>query len=661
MSGIVQQLAEAVQAKSAVPTPKVGSLMEFLTKHARVKTSGGQYVPYGLEGREPLIEIIETFDLVLGSKTGKPLADATLDICGGAQFGKTILALNIGAYVTACRWMNWGYYLPDDDLVQGIVDTKLRPDVIEQIPWLQDLMAVGVIENDRGKAVNRKGAFRVSDGKRKSFGMIRGMGKIPTSFSMDVAMEDEKDDIPDKNSKFLSGRMTASEFRMRSSIGTQRVYGRGQQKQWKDGSQGLVEYITQDGTINLEDAWPQVCRMMLGDVPSPEDPQLNHSGLFHDDEDNQYEPEPEAQYYLAHPKSGQVINRRAGVWRHLAPERIKQRHWSWRISQLSIDAISLHGIVARWQAAVKDPESMTVFCCDVLAKPSNTSQGINDAVIERSRAMESHEMRLSVKDNTRVMAGIDTGDRCWFVAREVESEAVKRVIWAEKISLGDMVRRSLALCNLLQPAFTAIDARPAASEARSICWVLNGLSEITWPTITDPDGTRIILPGGVEWNGPAKQWVGIKAAVVEFSLKPGQGIEWRAGKHIEDGQVKLYPVLRASREDSIQRVVNELLTPTENVIRVVAGQVLPDPVMRLPLAGPASPPASAEMARHFQVGSERDEKGEFVDKVENHLLLANAYSGLAEQVAGAGAKRAPMAYAAVEEARPAYRRKGGLI
>ena len=110
------------------------------------------------------------------------LADATIDICGGAQFGKTILALNFGIYLTACKFRNWGYYLPDDDLVEGIVDAKLRPDVIEQIEWLGPLMQVGKMDDKRGRSVNRKGAFQVSDGNRKAQGMIRGMGKIPTSF-----------------------------------------------------------------------------------------------------------------------------------------------------------------------------------------------------------------------------------------------------------------------------------------------------------------------------------------------------------------------------------------------------------------------------------------------------------------------------------------------
>ena len=295
MSGILDKLDKRLGEPTKGNAPKVASFMEFLTRHARVKTAGGEYVPYSLAGREALIPIVKTFDLVLGSETGKPLADASLALCGGAQFGKTILALNFGAYVTSCLFYNWGYYLPDDDLVEGIVDTKLRPDVIEQIEWLGPLMQVGKMEDKRGRAVNRKGAFQVSDGKRKAFGMIRGMGKIPTTFSMDVAMEDEKDDIPAKRSKYLTGRMASSNLRMRVSIGTQRLHSAGQQKEWEDGSQGVFVFATGGGReISLEDNWPQICRMAVDGTPAASDPKLTLAGDFRDDAGKSWAYEPGA-------------------------------------------------------------------------------------------------------------------------------------------------------------------------------------------------------------------------------------------------------------------------------------------------------------------------------------------------------------------------------
>lgn len=133
MSKAIDRLSGKLESSGRTDAPKAKCLVEFLENYARVKLSGGEYGPYSFEGRHVLRHIAERFDHILGSHTGKPLEDATFDICGGAQWGKTIFALNFGMYLTSCKFFNWGYYLPDDDLVQGIVDTKLRPDVIEQI------------------------------------------------------------------------------------------------------------------------------------------------------------------------------------------------------------------------------------------------------------------------------------------------------------------------------------------------------------------------------------------------------------------------------------------------------------------------------------------------------------------------------------------------
>lgn len=640
MNDALDRIDAVIDEPSERAAPEIGSLKEFLLEHARVKLQEGEYGPYTFQGREGLEEIIDTFDLVFGSHTGEPLKDATLDICGGAQFGKTILALNIGVYVTSVLKRNWGYYLPDDDLVEGIVDTKFRPDVIEQIDWLGPMMALGKAEDKRGRSVNRKGAFQVSDGSRKAFGMIRGMGKIPTSFSMDVAMEDEKDDINDKRSKFLTGRMTASNLRLRCSIGTQRVFGRGQQKQWKDGSQGVMMFEVPDGEICLEENWPQVCRMAVAGTPRTDDPQLDYTGEFANADGQRWAAKPGSLYYLADPETGAVINRFEPRWEHRQPERIEHLNWSWRLAQLGVAAMDLQQIVSRWQKAVQDPEDMVVFRCDVLAMPGNTSQGINDEVITRARG--DHDLSLA-PSTSPIYAGLDTGDRCWFTARTVESPAIKRVSWIEQIPLGDVVAKTVTLCHHMKVSVLMIDARPHTQQARQICWTLHGLDDFKWPYVEKPDESRITM-GDLVWDGSRGIWTGLKCAVVEFTLKPGQGIQQKLGQHQEGGVTKFYPIIRANRYDSIERVVSEFLTPKENVIRVHEGKLIEEPVIRLPRIVPGTPPIVATFDRHQMVGSELDDKGDYVDGCENHLLLANAYSALAEQIGGSRHVAAPVAY-----------------
>ncbi|HXE42728.1 MAG TPA: hypothetical protein VN516_06855, partial [Candidatus Baltobacteraceae bacterium] len=81
-----------------VDAPKILSFRDFLVEHARVPGPGGEYRKYSFEGREPLIAIVELMDDVLGS-AGRPVQpDATIAICGGAQFGKSATELNLGAY-----------------------------------------------------------------------------------------------------------------------------------------------------------------------------------------------------------------------------------------------------------------------------------------------------------------------------------------------------------------------------------------------------------------------------------------------------------------------------------------------------------------------------------------------------------------------------------
>ena len=283
MGKLIDSLNDRLVNDGKPDVPLRNSFHEFLTKDAKVKVQGGRYVPYSFEGRPVIEHIVERIDLIMGSHTGEPIPDASLAICGGAQWGKTILSLNFGAYATSCCYLNWGNYLPDGDLVQGVVDSKFRPDVLEQIEWLPELMEIGKgFDEKKKKVVNRKGAFQVTDGERKAFGLFHGMNKVPTTFSADIVMEDEKDDIDEKNSKYLTGRMSGSDLRFRISIGTQRHHARGQNKEFLDGTQEvqLFRVPGETRTINIEENWPQICRMQLGVKPDPSDPQLTLAGNF---------------------------------------------------------------------------------------------------------------------------------------------------------------------------------------------------------------------------------------------------------------------------------------------------------------------------------------------------------------------------------------------
>ncbi|MFZ2643190.1 MAG: hypothetical protein WA117_19515 [Verrucomicrobiia bacterium] len=659
---------------ASIRVPSVRSFKEFLLTHARIKVStvdnAGSYSSYTLEGREALEAIIDVIDLVIGSAGGGVLKDSTIVIAGGAQFGKTILELNLAAYIAAVRFMNPVVYMPDDQLAADIVDAKFRPDVVDQIPWFAAMTKLGKSVNESGRAVDTKGAFLVTDGDRKAVGMYRGLKKIPTSFSADVAIRDEEDDIDPKKAKFVSGRMTVSALRLNLIVGTQRIAGAGQHKQWENGSQGVMllgpfgaelldGHVLQrhsakcvtvsdppPGWINPEEHWPQICRCAITGTPRADDPQLTWEGDFRRVGSNDVVATytPDGNYYLADPRSGLQLNRNLVAWHHRRPERIKQRRWSFRLSQFGVPAIDLAQIVAHWTRAVADADEMNSFACDRRAMPKSSSQALTPQIIARARGEFDYGM---TQPGILRVAGLDTGDRCWMFIREIENAAKKRAVRFDSIALGDMVGRTLSLCAAYDVGLLCIDERPAVSEARTLAMILNGLDQLErWPAVDfAAKDSRFSLPNGLEWNGEKRIWKNLRCAVVRFSKNQiGAGIEQGAAEFVENGQTKFVPMIACNRFETIDRVVREFLTPSENVIEVVdvggKREVRQTPAILLPRKLPGAPAILDTLDSHLLTGSQRakneksGELADYVDKVDNHLLLADAYSGLAELLGG---------------------------
>lgn len=636
--------ALTAQDTRAVAAPRVRSFREFLLQHARVPIGGGEYGPYTFAGREALADIVGTIDQVLGNPDGEPLKDSTLVLAGGAQFGKTILEQNLAAYLTACKFLNAGVYLPDDKLADGIVDTKFRPDVVDQIGWFATMTQVGKAVNKSGRAVNTKGAFLVTDGVRKAVGMFRGLQRVPTSFSLDVVVRDEEDDIPRDKAKFLSGRLTTSALRLQIIVGTQRVHGAGQNRQWEQGSQGVMLV----GGLNPEEHWPQICRCAVTGAPRPDDPLLTFEGDFKraGSTDTAATYSPDGHYYLADPETGRPLDRAAVTWTHRRPERVKLRRWSWRISQLGIPAIDLAQIVAHWTRAVADGEEMISFCCDRLALPKSAAQALSPQILDRARSVAPYDFGIGAEPAQR-FAGLDMGDRCWLLVNE-DCPQGSRVLRADKIAAGDVVARVVSLAATQRISALFVDERPLVNESRTIVLLLNRLENITWPRVPDwnaPD-TYVSLPGGLAWDGRRRQWRNLRAAVVRFTKnKLGAGISQTAVEFSEGGVTKFVPCIECNRFETIDRAVREFLTPAENVIEVIAGKVREHPACLLPRRVPGAPNILETLDAHLLAGSQREkdpktgETGDYLDGIENHLLLARGYGCLAKLVAGPDQRR----------------------
>jgi hypothetical protein len=632
----------------AIKAPRVRSFVEFLEQHARVPSSdlrrAGEYDPYTFTGREGLEEPCEVLDTILGGDSGKPLTDATLVLAGGAQFGKTILELYLAAYITSQRFLNVGVYLPDDGLADAIVDTKFRPVVLDNVGWFAEMTQVGRAVNKSGKAVNTKGAFLVTDGERKAVGMFRGLKKVPTSFSLDVVVRDEEDDIARDKAKFLSGRL----------------------KQWEAGSQGVMLIAPKlaskrtrpltgiaiesevSSWVCPEEHWPQICRLQLGENPSPEDPQLSWEGDFRRNGQPVAEYSPDARFYLAHPETGEELDRNNPVWHHRRPERIRLRHWSFRIAQIGCAAIDLSQIVSHWTRAVADSEEMTSFCCDRLARPKSAAQALTPQILQRSREVAPFDLGARSPTPCPRFAGLDTGDRCWFFLRDKVNAAEKRCARVDQIALGDVVNRVRTLCASNEVDCLFIDERPAVAEARTLAILLNGLEEVsTWPRIDWLSReTYVAMPGGLTWDGRHRRWLNLKCALVRFSKRAlGAGIEQTGAEFSEGGQTRFVPLIECNRFETIDRAVREFLTPEQNVIEVVevdgAKRIRQEPAMRLPRRVPGAPGVLETLDAHLLIGSQRakeektGELGDYVDGCDNHFLLADAYSALSEVVVGA--------------------------
>src|SRR6185437_3568940 len=208
-----------------------------------------------------------------------------------------------------------------------------------------------------------------------------------------------------------------------------------------------------------------------------------------------------------------------------------------------------------WVRAVADPEAMATFLCDRKAMPESTAQKLTPEILERARRA-GEEMRSSspatepsTSKGPVVFAGLDTGRRCWFFAREVCAADVKRVLHAEHVPLGNVVDRVTALFHTLGVQALFIDQSPATDEARTLALRLNGLEALSqWPTPPKDKSGFISLPGGLRWNGTTQHWENLRCAVVAFTRRRlGSGISHGFDIFEKGSQTVFVPLIEANR------------------------------------------------------------------------------------------------------------------
>lgn len=665
MIDALEQFNKTLEKKQqpAIDMPKDDiSFHAWLEKYAKVRVGNG-YVSYSVKGREPLFAVILVIDFVLGNDCsyaadatresilgttsyGEIIPDAQLDVCGGAQFGKTILALLLKTYLGTVKWRGCMYCLPDDDLVAGIIDTKERPDVIDQIPYVGDMLTIGKGLTKSGRAANRKGAMLYTDGAHNAVSMMRGLGKFPTSFTCDCVIVDERDDVKEEFADYLPGRMTTSDLRLMINIGTQRYHGAGQNALFEEGSQHVGHIKCSDCGRDhvIEEEWPDVCRMSVSGQRTPRDPKLDYSGKFIAGGKPAARYHPEFDYYAGCVDCGQPLDRNAIRYAARNIDRIAARHWSIRVSQLSCSALSFAMFAADWcTKAVKKSNKRTAFNCDRLAIPRSTGQKLSPEILNRAELVEPFRMELAPGNAPHRFGGLDTGDQCYFVCRDADGSR-RRLLWCENIADSETRSRVVALYQTMELDCLFVDAGPLRDMARDLAMALNNLGAIDIRDIKDWDKKRVRFPGGVTWNGERGQWEGLRCAPVEFTGKPGSGIQQQA--RLTPNNKHIYPVISCNRDEAIQGVIDDLLIAEDGFAEIneETGDLRTEPVYLLP--DREAHPILEMYRKHLLAGSckEKDDNGKeehFVDGIANHFLLATTYARLAEQFMGVARRSKP--------------------
>jgi hypothetical protein len=132
----------------------------------------------------------------------------------------------------------------------------------------------------------------------------------------------------------------------------------------------------------------------------------------------------------------------------------------------------------------------------------------------------------------------------------------------------------------------------------------------------------------------------VRCAAVEFTQREGQGLRHKLGR-TQDG--RLYPLLAAHRDETIQAVVQELLPPDSAHPRLMekadgTAEQISTPRFLLPTPTEETRNVLDLYERHLLAGARQERSSDgrtlrYLDKCENHFLLATAYAALAELLA----------------------------
>lgn len=418
---------EALREVDATATRRGLSLQQFL--ESEVETDYGRW---SLAEHEPLGEIVSLIDHIVSRRE----TDAKLTIIKGEQIGVTTVFTGAAVWAPVEHGLNTGYFLPDDDFASEWGMSKINP-IVDGSEFLTRLMKDAKVDRGVLKAFGDKHLY------------LLGLNKLKgaTSRPMDIQISDEVDLTSEKIRKWKRGRMRHSRLRFEMDFsapyaqnsGIDARYQKGSQRRWLvscaacGASDICLEESFPECMRNFEGTWLRVC--------------------------------PQCKEKLDIVSSGQ--------WVATYPDReTDDRHYSFRISALSIAAIEGNAIMSVYNDAVEsgDPDEMAIVNRTIRGfADAGSMQPIDDAVLRRMA--QGHDYVLSTDQTSHpIFFGVDVGNSCWAWFEEWLPEGRARLVWAEKIHSDRWVARIFELIRQLRPRFGVVDMMPLFSDAREIAY-----------------------------------------------------------------------------------------------------------------------------------------------------------------------------------------------
>jgi hypothetical protein len=427
MTSFLTELAGGLQPSGAAAAARRRSpshLLHFLEQEVPTDATDGRY---SLAGHEPLRGIVKLLEqIVIGRES-----ESRVDVCKGEQLTVTTSAIGFGLWAVADQGYNVGYFLPSDKDASEIGMARLNP-ITAHSEYLTALMADADVERGVLKQIGKKFLYLV------------GLNKIPATRPMDIQISDEVDLTSEAMRKWKRGRMRHSRLRVefdfsapyRQDSGIAKRYDDGSQRKWlvKCGACGkddiILEEVFPDCLRQFNGTWVRVC------------------------------PSCHKKLDVADPKRAR--------WVAMKPDREKERHYSFRLSALAVEAIDANGIRKSYDDALDDPEAMAIFDRTVRAIPNaGALQPITDVELRR---MERDYVLVCERPSNPVFVGGDVGNACWIWFEEWLPEGRPRLVWAEKIHSDRWVERATSLIAKFRPRFGVIDMMPLFSDARKIAY-----------------------------------------------------------------------------------------------------------------------------------------------------------------------------------------------